>query len=236
MQRFLMQRYDDNSEANNEISILALFERFAFAILPCELQVARDVIRSQGDLWNKNFVFDEPGCRDVRMIYDSPDGPNRPPAIQIGILLSEVHGSQGKRTLFVSSVADGYSSMVITISKMIPGTHLLIEVSRQDLAYPRSAVRAAEAAESVRTVYAMRDSDAWVFYEKGDPLPFEEIGLYQARRKRDRLTPEIIAMYLERIGYGSLRRDFWIDEASPAHVLATQNFRPWRPDQAMSDG
>jgi len=168
------------------------------------------------------------------MIYGSPDGPNRPPAIQIGILLSEVHGTQEKKTLFVSSVADGYFSMIISISKKIPGTHLLIEVSRPDLTYPRSAVGAVEAAESVRTVYAMRDSDVWVFYEKGDPLPFEDIGLYQARRKRDRLTPEIIAMYLKRIGYGSLRREFWIDEAAPAHVLATQDFRLWRTDQAVS--
>jgi len=126
--------------------------------------------------------------------------------------------------------------MIISMSKTIPGTHLLFEISRPDLAYPRSAVRAVEAGESVRTVYAMRDSDAWVFFEKGDPLPFEETNLYHARRKKDRLTPEIIAMYLERIGYGSLRREFWIDEAAPAHVLATEDFRLWRPDQAVSDG
>src|SRR5882672_2616611 len=82
-----MRRHDDNSQSNNEVNILALFERFAFAILPCELQVARDVVRKQGNQWNKNFVLDEPSCRDVRMIYGSPDGPNRLPTIQIGILL-----------------------------------------------------------------------------------------------------------------------------------------------------
>jgi hypothetical protein len=73
----------------------------------------------------------------------------------------------------------------------------------------------------------MRDSGAWVFFEKGDLLPFEDANYYRARRKKDRLTPEIISTYLKRIGYGSLRREFWVDQTAVAHVMATRNFRFW---------
>lgn len=234
MQRPIMQRHDDSFEELRKIDILARFDRFAFSILPCELAVARAAIRKQGDQWRKIFDFDEPSCRDVRAIYESPDGPNQLPAIQIGILLSEVNGSDGKKTLFVSSVADGYSSMVLSLSTAIPGQHLSVNVSRLDIAYPANAINVVEAGKSIRSIYAMLDGDRWVFFQKGEPLFFEDADRYQARRKKDRLTPQIVSTYLNQIGYGSLQREFWIDEAAPAHLLATRAFRLWRPNQGTS--
>ena len=232
MQRPLMHRHNNRPKQcdDGEINILTRFERFAFSILPCELEVARDAIRNQGAQWLKNFVVDEACDRDAQIIYRSPDGPNWLPAIEIGILLNEVSGRQGKRTLFISNTEDGYRSMILCISKIIPGTHLMFRVSRVDLQYPGNFLEAAEGGEFVRTVYAMRDSDRWVFFEKGDPLPFENLDQYLAQRKRDRLTPEIISTYLKRIGYGSLRQEFWLDKTAAAHALATRDFRLWRPE------
>jgi hypothetical protein len=234
MQRPFVQCHHESSKECDQIDILALFGRFAFSIVPCGLAELREAIRKQGEQWRKTFEFDELGCRDVRVIYESPDGPHQLPAIQIGILLSEVDGTDGRKTLFVSSVADGYSSMIMSISKTIPGTHLSVNVSRSDVAYPGNGISAVQAGKPIRTVYAMLDGDRWAFFQKGDPLPFEDVDRYRARRRRDRLTPEIISIYLERIGYGSLRREFWIDETAPARVLATGPFRLWRPDQGAS--
>jgi hypothetical protein len=229
-----MQCDDHSSKEFSQVNILTLFERFAFSILPCSVAVAREAIRMQGKQWNKTFELDELSCRDARASYDSPDGPHQLPAVQIGILLSEVTGNEGKKTLFVSSVADGYSSMIMSLSKTILGTHLSINVSRPDVAYPGNAISAVQAGKSVRTVYAMLDNDRWIFFQNGDPLPFEDIDRYRARKKRDRLTPEIISVYLDQIGYGSLRREFWVDDTAPAYVLATRAFRLWQRDQGRS--
>jgi hypothetical protein len=210
-----------------EMSILAPFKQFTFSVLPCQLASARAAVMKQGEQWEKDFVIDEPTRRDVRLIYNSPDGPDRPPAINIGILLSEVDGVEGKKTLFVSSVADGYSSMLASVSREIPGTHLTFRVSRPDIRYPGCAMYARRGGSYIRTVHAMLDDNAWVFFEKGDPLPFEEVDLYRARRKRDRLSIDIVSSYITRYGYGSLCLGFWIDAAAPAQLLGTRNFRVW---------
>ncbi|CCE06200.1 hypothetical protein BRAS3843_1640010 [Bradyrhizobium sp. STM 3843] len=220
-----MQRPDMHS--NNykvEVSILELFERFTFSILPCQLELARASIKRQGELWGKSFVFDRPSPFDVRLIYNSPDGPDRAPAVNIGILLSEVEGVEGRKTLFVSSVADGYSSMITCISREIPGTHLTFAVSRPKIRYPGCSFRAIRDGETVRTVYAMLDN-SWVFFERGSPLPFEEVDLYSARRKRDRLSVDILSSYIGRLGYGSLKTEFWIRTTAPAQLMATNGFR-----------
>jgi hypothetical protein len=168
----------------------------------------------------------------VRVIYESPDGPNQLPAIQIGILLSEVNGVDGKKTLFVSSVADGYSSMILSLSKAIPGRHISVNVSRLDLAYPANAINVVEAGKSVRSVQVMLDGDRWIFFQSGEPLSFEDVDRYRARRKKDRLTPQMISTCLDQIGYASLRREFWVDEAAPAHLLASRAFRLWPKPRA----
>lgn len=206
------------------MSILSIYDRFAFAILPCPMAMAREVILAQSAAWNQHLVIDRAAARDVRPILNSPDGPNQLPALRKAILLSEVEGPEGKRTLFVSSVADGYSSMIYMVSKQVPGHHLAVQVSSLSCEYPRNALTAIAANSEVRVVYAMRDINAWDFFEKGEPLEFENLSFYQARQKRDRLTPEIISEYLARFGYGSLDKDFWIS-AAPAHLLCEREFR-----------
>lgn len=207
-------------------SILATYKRFAFAILPCPMIAARDVIMSQADIWGRPLVVDRPAQRDVRQILSSLDGPTQLPSVSTGILLSEIDGPSGLRTLFVSNVADGFSSMIYMISRRISDYSLSVQISDPLCDYPRNALTAVVVEKAIRTVYAMRDINAWEFFQKGDPLFFEEPSLYDARLKRDRLTPNIISGYLARLGYGSLDQDFWISTA-PAHLLCDQNFRLW---------
>jgi hypothetical protein len=204
-------------------SILDVYERFAFSVLPCTLDVARHAVSEQLAAWGKEVKVDRASPRDVRLIFDSPQGPFHPPAIRVSVLLSEVVDGAGRRTLFVSSVADGYASMVMTLSSVIPGLHLSFSASRLTLQYPRNAISAVEQTKKVRAVYAMRDSSAWEFFDDGLPLPFEDVGLYTAKQKRERLTPQILSTYLARFGYGSLDRDFWISDA-PAHLLCETSF------------
>jgi hypothetical protein len=72
-----------------------------------------------------------------------------------------------------------------------------------------------------RVVYAMNDGGPWKFYERGEPLPFEDTSQYGAKRIRDRFTPAMLETYCKAIGleisddgfYGP--RGFILQERSP---------------------
>jgi len=57
----------------------------------------------------------------------------------------------------------------------------------------------AEQGREIRSVACYRDGDRWVFHQQGAPLPFERRVLYDNRRKKDRLPPEVVQEYLQRM-------------------------------------
>ncbi|EJE50063.1 hypothetical protein PMI14_05349 [Acidovorax sp. CF316] len=75
-----------------------------------------------------------------------------------------------------------------------------------------------------RAVRAMKDSPRWDFYQQGEPLPFEAVQAYTARRVRDRLQREAVLDYLH--AWGAPVRDaaFW-QSAQQAVTLASANPR-----------
>ncbi len=53
---------------------------------------------------------------------------------------------------------------------------------------------------SIRTVGATATDGRWAWDESGQPLPFEDVSRYGARRKRDRLDRELLVQYLAALG------------------------------------
>jgi hypothetical protein len=209
-----------------DVRILDVFNEFAFSIIDAPLDITANAVRHRGAILGGEFS--EKQCElDARAIYFSPYGPHNMPAIIKGILLSEVDGPRGKKTLFLSSVADGYNSMVHVLSKVIAGTQFSIRLNRKDDTYPAVFFAAISNGETIRVVYTMKDGAKWVFFEKGTPFPFEEVERYSERIKRNRLTHEMICAYLERIGYGSLSKEYWMYSKKPALLLADEGFIPW---------
>jgi hypothetical protein len=51
-----------------------------------------------------------------------------------------------------------------------------------------------------RSIAAMDDGGRWIFEERGEPYPFEQVERYSARRKRDRFTGEMLRHYLRHFG------------------------------------
>jgi hypothetical protein len=51
-----------------------------------------------------------------------------------------------------------------------------------------------------RTIYLCYDGGKWDFSQNGDPLPFENIDFYTAKKKRDRFTKEILFSYALQLG------------------------------------
>jgi len=63
-----------------------------------------------------------------------------------------------------------------------------------------------------RYVLAHRES-RWEFEEWGEPFPFEEVEQYQARRIKDRLTPEMVERYCGHLGIDLFNPDFYSGRA-----------------------
>lgn len=59
----------------------------------------------------------------------------------------------------------------------------------------------------LRSIAAANDGGRWVFETSGDPFPFEELGRYKARRKRDRFPPQLLWQYLQEMGVPRLSDD-----------------------------
>jgi hypothetical protein len=51
-----------------------------------------------------------------------------------------------------------------------------------------------------RTIEVGPDGDRWAFDLAGEPFAFEELDRYEAARKRDRFTPEMLDRYLKELG------------------------------------
>jgi hypothetical protein len=52
-------------------------------------------------------------------------------------------------------------------------------------------------------------STKWDFETSGDPLPFEDLEFYEAKRKTDKFTPELLDAYLKKIGIDAFSEDFY---------------------------
>ena len=64
-----------------------------------------------------------------------------------------------------------------------------------------------------RRYIAAHHESRWEFVEQGEPLPFEEVEQYQARRIKDRLTPEMVERYCSHFGIDFLNPDFYSGRA-----------------------
>ncbi len=60
----------------------------------------------------------------------------------------------------------------------------------------------------VRVVYAMKDPK-WIFYEKGDPLWFENRDFYKRKMIKDRLNYNILMSYCEKLNLNITEKSFW---------------------------
>ena len=79
-----------------------------------------------------------------------------------------------------------------------------------------------------RMVRLLRELSAWEFLEIGEPLPFEHVERYKARRKTDRLDEALIIEYLGHMGAWPFNEKFYDVAEKPILVtkLHPNNDRP----------
>ena len=64
-----------------------------------------------------------------------------------------------------------------------------------------------------RRYIAAHHESRWEFVDQGEPLPFEEVEQYQARRIKDRLTPEMVERYCSHFSIDLFNPDFYSGRA-----------------------
>jgi hypothetical protein len=70
-----------------------------------------------------------------------------------------------------------------------------------------------------RSVAAINDGGRWRFDANGAVVDFEQLAHYEARRIRDRFTPEMLDDYLRAVGIHFFLREFY-EPASPAYLIS----------------
>jgi hypothetical protein len=112
-------------------------------------------------------------------------------------------------TIIVTNLMDGWSSLSYNLAKeigvpqiQVTSTGVKAQFSQQMFEFWRDGV-------SSRVVMVMRDSDEWVFFERGDVEAFEDSSLYAQRLKRRRLTRESLVNSLRKLGWDTTNSLFW---------------------------
>jgi len=110
-------------------------------------------------------------------------------------------------TAMVSNLEDGWMTMVNALAKRLPGTHLLARTSVDD--YPITDLEIWVEGQSVRYVRAMKEDPSWEFYQRGEPLVFEQPDCYEQRRISQRFNRTILFETLKRAGWPVADEEFW---------------------------
>lgn len=77
-----------------------------------------------------------------------------------------------------------------------------------------------------RSVYCARDGRKWIFHQKGDPLPQEDLTTYSAPIKRNRLNEAQIAGLLNRLGANPWSDEFYDLSQQKCFTLRRLNVPP----------
>lgn len=102
------------------------------------------------------------------------------------------------KVFFVSNSADGRQTLCRVLHLRLKCPYLQCCLSG-GADYPFCSFHYTSADGAERDVLAYKDPQ-WTFYDRGTPLPIEDVSLYKSRRIRDRLNNDVILLYLERLG------------------------------------
>jgi hypothetical protein len=111
--------------------------------------------------------------------------------------------------MFMIDLADGWHGAAAAISKSTHQPSLIVTLSKSSISFPIWSLYWYEEGETRRVVHLLLDNDGWTFFQKGEPLPFEDVRNYEAQRITDRLTTDILLQYLKMLGWDLLDDSIW---------------------------
>jgi hypothetical protein len=112
-----------------------------------------------------------------------------------------------------SFLCDGYDSLCWCLTAKHGLTTLHWRSSDEDAVFQAGTSftfrRPSEPEMKERSVYCCKNDERWEFRAAGDPLPEEDLAVYSARRKRDRLDEQGMLYLLRKLGARPWEDEFY---------------------------
>ena len=112
-------------------------------------------------------------------------------------------------TIFASNLEDGWTSLVHSMTSRFLLTCAEVRVSALESEWPIVELHCFENGSETRLLRAMKDDPKWEFFERGDPLPFEDPSFYANRLVRDRFPRQLLYQYLQALGWDPTDAGLW---------------------------
>jgi len=125
-----------------------------------------------------------------------------------------------EKVIMISSLEDGWYTLCNAIANNLKSEYYLFTLSADGISDPKNAfyyVNKAEGINRERVVYSMKDGK-WVFYEKGEPLQFENLENYKQKIIKKRLTKQILIEYCKKIELPIQQDDFWKQKGEGIYI------------------
>lgn len=72
---------------------------------------------------------------------------------------------------------------------------------------------------TIRKISLINEGKKWVFYQKGDPLPFESVSHYDEKEIKKRFSFDLLHTYASALGLDPFNEDFYLPPGEPTAVL-----------------
>ena len=111
-------------------------------------------------------------------------------------------------TIILTNIMDGYIQLFRNFSKSTRLDFYHLSILNNQKGYLNSYHFNFYSHKGNRHILCYQDP-RWTFYEDGTPLPFEDLGRYKLRIKKQRLNKEVILHYLRCAGWDIEDENFW---------------------------
>ena len=112
-----------------------------------------------------------------------------------------------------SNQGDGLYSGCYNLRKRLKCTSMNCTVATKNCPYPKMSFDYTNADGEERVVMALKE-DRWTFFQRGEPLPFENLDYYNNRRIKDKINFEIIKEYLLKLGIDFYKMDSSVNDST----------------------
>ena len=106
------------------------------------------------------------------------------------------------KIFFMSNLSDGWHTMCMAIQRQLNFSWAMFEMSGISSSHscPMNMFLYSKEPGTERAVLSYYDDTHWVFYDRGEPVEFENVENYKARLKKNRLNKDILMEYMRRMG------------------------------------
>jgi len=123
---------------------------------------------------------------------------------------------------FITNISDGWNSLSHLVAREHKELQVQVISTQDGVEFPKNRIEVWRGGESKRLVMVMRDSDKWVFFQKGVPEIIEDMELYKIKIRRKRLERSTVLSYMARFGWGIESPEFWDSKEDALYFSETR--------------